>query len=65
MATFNANGGAGTMAPEVEPYGTATALSANTFSETGYGFAGWNTAADGSGAAYADGASYPSTASTT
>ena len=31
------------------------ALSANTFTRTGYEFTGWNTKADGSGVAYADG----------
>ena len=32
-------------------------MSTNAFSRTGYAFAGWTTAADGSGTAYADGAS--------
>jgi len=36
----------------------ATALSANTFSRNGYSFSGWNTAANGSGTAYAGGANY-------
>jgi hypothetical protein len=53
------------MANEVEPYGSATDLTANGFSYTGYTFAGWATAADDSGTAYADGASYPFTASAT
>jgi uncharacterized repeat protein (TIGR02543 family) len=43
----------------------ATHLTANAFTRTGYSFAGWNTAADGSGTSYADGASYPFTSSTT
>ena len=61
--TFDANGGTGTMAPET---GSApAALTANTFTRTGYSFAGWNTAADGSGTAYADTASYPFSASVT
>jgi hypothetical protein len=62
---FNASSGSGTMANEVEPYGTATALTANAFSYTGHSFAGWNTAANGTGTAYAGGASYPFTASAT
>ncbi len=37
-------------------YGTETALEANTFDRTGYTFTAWNTAADGSGTAYANGA---------
>jgi YVTN family beta-propeller protein len=63
--TFNANGGTGTMANETEPYGTATDLTANAFTYTGYTFTGWNTAANGSGTAYANDASYPFTASAT
>ena len=45
--TFNANGGTGTMADQNVPYNTATALTANSFSRTGYSFAGWATTADG------------------
>jgi uncharacterized repeat protein (TIGR02543 family) len=61
--TFDANGGTGTMAPET---GSApAALTANAFTRTGYTFAGWNTAADGSGTPYADMASYPFNASVT
>ncbi len=61
--TFNANGGTGTMAPETA--NVPTALTANSFANTGYSFTGWNTAADGSGTAYADGATYPFTANAT
>ena len=43
----------------------ATALTANTFTRTGYTFAGWNTAANGTGTAYADGATYTFTADIT
>ena len=42
-----------------------TALTANSFTRSGYSFSGWNTATDGSGTAYADGADYPFTASAT
>ena len=46
------------MAPET---GSApAALTANAFTRTGYTFAGWNTAADGSGTAYADRPATPS-----
>ena len=41
------------------------ALTTNSFTRPGFTFAGWNTAANGSGAAYADGASYPFTADAT
>ena len=54
--TFNANGGSGTMSPQTAS--VPTALTLNTFTRTGYSFTGWNTAADGSGTPYADGATY-------
>ena len=54
--TFNANGGSGTMAPQTS--NTAANLTSNSFTRTDYNFTGWNTAADGTGTAYADGASY-------
>ena len=44
---FNANGGTGTMANESFTYGTAKALTANTFTRTGYTFQGWATSASG------------------
>jgi len=40
-------------------------LTSNTLSRSGFNFSGWNTAADGSGTPYADGASFPFTSSTT
>ena len=53
---FNPNGGTGSMndqtANEFEP----TALQDNAFTRGGFVFEGWNTAADGSGDYYADGA---------
>jgi len=52
--TFNANLGTGTMANETAS--VPTNLTTNAFTRTGYHFAGWNTAANGSGTAYADGA---------
>lgn len=55
--TFNSNGGTGTMAVQDMVNDTATALSANTFTRTGYTFQGWNTKADGTGISYADKAS--------
>ena len=61
--TFNANGGTGTMANQTT--NTPTALTTNAFTRTGYTFSGWNTAANGSGTAYANGATYPFTANVT
>lgn len=54
--TFNANDGNDVPATATQtiPYNEETALDANTFSRTGYHFTGWNTATDGSGAAYTD-----------
>ena len=54
--TFNANGGAGTMTVQEIEEETATALTTNAFTRTGYTFSGWNTAAGGGGTSYANGA---------
>ena len=54
--TFNANGGTGTMSPQSA--NVPTALTANSFTYTGYTFTGWNTQANGSGTPYADKAMY-------
>jgi hypothetical protein len=62
--TFSGNGSTGgSMANETAS--GATNLTANAFTKTGYSFAGWNTVATGGGTSYANGASYPFTASTT
>ena len=55
--TFDANGGTGTM--PAESSNGAAVRSTDTFLCTGYTFAGWNTAAKGSGMSYADAATYP------
>ena len=52
--TFNANGGTGSMEPQRFEVGVDTALNTNAFTRENYKFIGWNTAADGSGATYAD-----------
>ena len=52
--TFNANGGKGTMDDQTFTYDVEQALTANAFTRTGYTFTGWNTAADGTGEAFAD-----------
>ena len=54
---FDANGGVGTMPTQtISEYGGT--LNMNTFTRDGYIFNGWNTAADGSGEQYSNGASY-------
>lgn len=52
--TFNANGGEASMEPQRFEVGVDTALNINAFTRENYKFNGWNTAADGSGATYAD-----------
>ena len=61
--TFQANGGTGTMASESA--NVPTALTPNSFTNAGYIFTGWNTATDGSGTAYSDGATYGFSANAT
>ncbi|MFA9276711.1 MAG: InlB B-repeat-containing protein [Rhodoluna sp.] len=61
--TFDANGGTGSMSAQT---GSAPALlTTNTISRNGYGFTGWNTAANGSGTAYAVDATHPFSSSET
>ncbi|WP_178986187.1 InlB B-repeat-containing protein [Winogradskyella helgolandensis] len=54
--TFNSNGGTGIMSPQINCM--AENLTTNTFTNAGFTFNSWNTASDGSGTTYADGASY-------
>lgn len=61
--TFNSNSGTGTMTNQSSS--TAANLTANSFTRSGYSFNGWNTAANGTGNAYANQASFPFTADTT
>lgn len=52
--TYNANGGEGEMKAQSAKEGTEITLTANAFTREGFTFSGWNTAADGKGADYAD-----------
>ena len=62
---FNGNGSdGGSTAPQQIAAGNTAPLNANGFTRTGYAFTGWNTAADGSGTSYADGADYAVTPAT-
>ena len=54
---FHANGGTGTMADQDFTFGQAQNLRTNAFTRTDCRFLGWNTAADGTGTAYANEAS--------
>jgi len=60
---FNGNGGTGSMANETNS--APKALTNDAFARTGYTFTGWNTAANGSGTSYANGATYAFSASAT
>lgn len=51
----NAADATGSMTDQSFTYGAGQALTAKGFSRTGYTFAGWNTAANGTGTAYTDG----------
>ena len=54
--TFSANGGTGSMAAETSS--TSENLSTNAFTRSGYSFVNWNSAANGSGTSYSNGATY-------
>lgn len=55
--TFDGNGNdGGSMSAQTAS--STTALTTNTFTKSGYTFSGWNTQANGSGTAYADGVDY-------
>ena len=56
--SFNSNGGTGTMSSQAIVYLASENLTVNSFIRTGYTFAGWNTADDGTGTDYADQAAY-------
>ena len=64
VVTFKANGGTGSDYTQTVTYNTSTALTANTFTRTGYSFNGWKTAAN-SGTSYADKANVTFKANTT
>ena len=62
---FNGNGSTGgSTASQQIAAGSTASLTTNSFTRTGYVFTGWNTAADGSGTSYADGADYTVTTAT-
>ena len=62
LIAYDGNGaGSGDVAPTVGDPGTTAKAAANGFTRTGHTFTGWNTKADGTGAAYLPGAdvAYP------
>ena len=59
--TYDANGGTGSVVDSLSPYAAGSAvtvLGPGTLVRSGYLFTGWNTAADGSGIAYAAGSTF-------
>lgn len=50
--SFNHNGGAGYMGPEIIEYGSMFTVPDSTYTRSGFDFVNWNTAADGSGNGY-------------
>ena len=63
--SYNANGGSSAPSSQTKTYGTDLTLTSSTPTRTGYTFAGWNTASDGSGTNYSAGGSYTSNAAVT
>ena len=65
--TYDANGGSGTMTDSNSPYfeNSSVTTKTNNFTRDGYSFNGWNTASDGNGTAYAEGATFTISANTT
>ena len=63
--TFNSNFGTATTTLQRVTTGVSTPLQPATFTRPGFIFSGWNTAADGSGSAYAGGANFSTTTDTT
>ena len=52
---YNSNGGNGSMSNTMATYDKNVTLRDNKFTKSGFYFAGWNTAADGSGNSYSNG----------
>ena len=63
VVTFKANGGTGSDYTQTVTYNSSTALTACTFTRSGYAFAGWATSSGGS-VVYADGGNVTLTAHT-
>jgi len=53
--SYDPNGGDGAMTPTIGESGTGVTAADNAFTRTGYTFAGWNTAKDGTGTAHQPG----------
>lgn len=63
--SYNANGGSGAPSAQTKWHAETLTLSTTIPTRTNYVFKGWNTKADGTGTAYASGASYTANAAVT
>ena len=63
--TYDANGGVNPPAAQTKTYGVSLTLTTSKPTRDGYNFTGWNTAANGSGTAYASGGTFTTNAATT
>ena len=63
--SYDANGGSGAPSAQTKDGGIDLTLSSTAPTRAGYTFAGWNTAADGSGTQYASGATFTGNVNTT
>ena len=63
--TYDANGGVNPPAAQTKTYGVSLTLTSSKPTREGYTFTGWNTAANGSGTAYASGGTFTTNAATT
>ena len=63
--SYDANGGSGAPSEQMKYHGIDLTLSSIVPTRAGMAFAGWNTAADGSGTSYASGATFTGNADTT
>ena len=52
VVSYNANGGTGTMNTQTITYNTEAAIASNTYTRTGYTFAGWTTNSNGTDDGY-------------
>ena len=63
--TYDANGGSGAPDAQTKTYGVSLTLTTSKPTRDSYNFTGWNTAANGSGTAYASGGTFTTNAATT
>lgn len=65
VVNFNTNGGTGSIPQQSSLTATTLTSNSNNITRSGYTFTGWNTVQGGTGTAYANGATFPFSASST